>query len=104
MQNVQFGADSLRGDIEVSAPKLLCIATPYSAGWTGYIDGKEAEVYCVNEHYLGLLIPEGRHVINLHYRMPYKTAGFALSLLGMAAFGAVCLFTEKKCRKGGKLT
>lgn len=102
LQDVAFEVNALRGDIEVDSSKLLCVATPYSEGWTGYIDGEEARLYCVNAHYLGLVIPEGKHSVYLHYQMPYKKAGFAVSLFGVAVFCAVILFEQKsKDKKRG---
>lgn len=39
------------------------LAVPYSKGWKGYIDGSESEVFLVNDHYLGMSVPEGEHDI-----------------------------------------
>ena len=101
LTKVKIGIDYLRGEIEAPAPRMLCVAIPYSDGWKGTIDGEEAEVHCINEHYLGMYVPEGKHDIYLHYQTPYNREGALISLLGAVALFAVCLFERKKrCRAG----
>ena len=49
---------------------------------------------CVNEHYLGLLVPAGTHDIELHYVRPYQKTGYVLSLIGIAAFIILLVFRK----------
>ena len=96
LKEIRLDTDAIYGKLDIDSEKILCIATPYSEGWTGSIDGTEAEVFCVNDHYLGMLVPAGSHEISLHYRTPYRTAGLLLSLAGAAGLLAVWILERKK--------
>ena len=98
LKNVKLGVNSISGTVKTDAPKLLCIAIPYSEGWRAVVDGKETKVHLINEHYLGLYVAEGKHSVFLHYQMPYKKEGAVISALGFLSLTAVCLF-ERKLRR-----
>ena len=50
------------------------------------MDGKAADVYCVNEHYLGLYAETGSHEIRLVYKRPHQTLGIIISFIGILLF------------------
>ena len=100
LQNIQLGTDAVRGELTIDTPKLLCMAIPYSLGWKALVDGEETPVMVTNERYLGISVPGGSHTIEFHYSTPYKHSGLALSLVGMAAFAAIAVVTEKRRRSG----
>ena len=100
LQNVVFETDTVSGNISLEDDKLLCLAIPFSIGWEASIDGAETEVYCLNERYLGIEIPKGDHSIRFYYHMPYKKAGFFVTILGFAGFGIVVIYDQRARRKG----
>ncbi len=103
LQNIQVGTDTVAGDITLDRTKLLCLAVPFSTGWEAFIDGSKTEVYCLNERYMGILIPSGEHSVQFQYSMPYKKAGLAVSLLGIAAFAACIFIIERKNSQSGTI-
>ena len=98
LQNMKLGTDSMSGTITLSKAKILCFATPYSSGWKACIDGKETEVYCLNERYPGIVIEKGYHTVEFKYQMPYKKAGFIVSVIGILGLAAIIFFDAKKVR------
>lgn len=96
LQNIEVGTDSVSGNITLSSDKLMCLATPYSIGWKAYVDGQEVEVHCLNERYLGIVVPQGQHDISFRYHMPYKKEGFLLSIFGLIALITLLLFDLRK--------
>ena len=96
LTDLHLETDTLYGNIDADATKILCIAIPYSKGWNGYIDGTKTEVFCVNDHYLGMIVPKGKHEISLHYSTPYRKIGLAVSAIGLAASIAVWLLERRK--------
>ena len=86
LQQVAFGADELTGNLICDSPGILCVTVPYSEGWTAYVDGKAADVCCVNEHYLGLYAETGSHEIRLVYKRPHQTLGIIISFIGILLF------------------
>ena len=112
LKNLKQDTNAIYGDVEISpvengeaaaaagedgsgAAKILCVAVPYDTGWKGFIDGEEAKVLCVNEHYLGLLVPEGSHKIAFHYSTPFKKAGAAVTLLGFILLALICIYERR---------
>ena len=97
-ENIEFGTNSVMGEITVDDARILCLATPYSKGWEARIDGNETEVFCLNGRYLGITIPEGSHVVQFHYKTPYAREGLELSLFGCAVFAVILALDRRKCR------
>ena len=96
LQNLELATDTVSGDISLAEPKLLCLAMPYSKGWKAFIDNESTEVLCLNERYMGIVIPAGTHRIRFNYSMPFKKAGLVLTLIGIAVFIIIILQSERK--------
>ena len=64
-------------------PQILCMSIPYARGWKAYVDGKEKEIYKCNVMYMGILMPEGGHDIELKYDTPGLKIGMLFSVVGM---------------------
>ena len=94
LKSIQLKNDSIYGKTRSDHDRILCIAVTYYDGWRGYIDKQETEVFRVNEHYLGMVIPAGTHNIELHYTRPYQKLGYMLSLEGIAAFIILIVFKK----------
>lgn len=99
LQNIQLGTDTISGTIALDDKKILCMAIPFSAGWSACIDEQETEIYCLNDRYLGIVIPEGEHTIAFAYRMPGKYAGYAFTFAGIAAFALTVVIYERRSKK-----
>ena len=101
LQDVQFGIDTVSGNISVEDDQLMCLAIPFSEGWKAYIDGREEETYCLNERYVGVVVPAGRHNVRFHYSEPYKKTGCLVSVMGIAAFVFI-IAGRRNARTGSK--
>lgn len=95
VDNVKIDTNIISGTLKADKNKLLCLATSYSKGWRAYIDGEKTEVYCLNEHYPGIVVPAGEHEVRFSFEMPYKGAGIVLSLLGIVAYVIIVLYNKK---------
>lgn len=102
LENTEFGTDCLEGDAAVDKKKILCVATPYSAGWKAFVDGKEQPLLCLNRHYPGLVLEPGVHHIRLAYVRPYGRAGLLLTLAGFLGTALIAAVTEKKRRSAAE--
>lgn len=101
LQDVQFGIDTVSGNISLEDDQLMCLAIPFSEGWKAYIDGREEETYCLNERYVGVVVPAGRHNVRFHYSEPYKKTGCLVSVMGIAAFVFI-IAGRRNARTGSK--
>ena len=57
---------NLEYEVNASGNNFLVITEPYyPAGWKAYIDGNETEIYKTNYLFRGIIVPQGRHKIEL---------------------------------------
>lgn len=96
LENIVIDINEIRGTVSGSKEKLLCIAVPYSKGWTAYVDGAETEVKCVNGVYNGFEITPGEHEIIMVYRTPGLSLGLLLGLAGVCGFIGVVIYWRRK--------
>ena len=99
LENINIDTDRLTGTITTEGTKMLCIAVPYSDGWRGYIDQKDTKLYCLNDRYIGLVVPKGDHSIEIRYSTPYKKEGMILSAIGIFVLLGSTLWKRKRKSK-----
>ena len=97
--DIQIETDIVRATVSADRNKILCLATPFSNGWSVTVDGKEAEILRVNERYTGVVVPAGTHKVEFLYRMPYRKEAVIVFIIGLAALAGVISFTELKRRR-----
>ncbi len=95
LENITFSEDSLTGAIHTDREKLLCLAIPYDSGWTAWVDGSKAELVRTNTAYMGLVLPEGDHQIQLIYKDRALRLGACMSAAGLL----ICCFIIAKSSK-----
>ena len=99
LTNIKTDTNTLMGDITTDATRVLCVAVSYADGWTGRIDNRYTDVFCVNGHYIGMVIPPGTHAITLEYHAPYKKAGGLLSAAGILFLTGMRFINRRKKEK-----
>jgi uncharacterized membrane protein YfhO len=83
MKDAGIGTNSISGTVAAGESGILCIAVPYSSGWTVYIDGRKADTFRINSMYIGTGISGGEHRINMRYCTPYRNPGILCSFIGV---------------------
>ena len=99
LENMVIGTDRVTGEAALEAPKLLCLAIPYSEGWKGYVDGKEVPLFQANRMYMGIALEKGEHKVELVYDTPFLREGLMVSGFGVLALGGVIFILEYKKKK-----
>lgn len=94
--------DHISGDIELTQGKILCIAIPYSKGWTAYVDGEETALCEANVKYCGLDLPAGKHHIEMRYHSPYLKAGLIISAFLWLLLAGMIFIDRRKQKKDCK--
>lgn len=78
--------------IETDGPGgLLVLADAYYPGWSATIDGTSTDILRTNRVMRGVIVPQGNHLVEFHYRSRPFEFGLAISavtLLGMIVYGA----------------
>lgn len=91
----------LSGEFLAEDDAVLAFAIPFAPGWSLFLDGggTELELERVNFGLTGARVPPGRHTFELVYRLPGRTAGWAVSPLA-ALLAALLLRTGRGARCG----
>jgi hypothetical protein len=76
-------------EVEALADGLLVVNDAFWPGWVARVDGRETAILAVDLVARGVVVPAGRHAVTMEYAPPAVSAGIALSLLGLAACGAL---------------
>jgi len=99
VNDIEIEQNHMSGSVYSDSEKMLCVAVPYSSGWTATVNGQETEVYKANDMYMAIKIPAGYSEVTFVYRTPGLKTGLLISLISaMAAIGgwAVLLTYRKK--------
>ena len=71
-------------DVDGPGPGLLAVNQSWDPGWSAAIDGVSNPVIRTDIGFSSVLVPQGRHRIELRYRDPWAERGGLLSLLALA--------------------
>ena len=102
LENVEIEADHVAGTVNVDDTSFLCLAIPYSKGWTAYVDGKEAVLYQANIKNMAIELDAGEHEIELVYHCPLLRAGTVISLLTLIGGTVYIVYAESDLKKKQK--
>lgn len=96
MQGIRRGANTLSGSIDISQRKMLYLSVPYSKGWTAYVDGQKADIQKVNTAFMGIMLDEGHHDVELVYETPGLRTGALVSLGALVVLAGLALALRKR--------
>lgn len=101
LENIELSTNKVKGSINLSSDKILCLSLGFGDGWTAIVDGKEVEILKANGMFMALPLTKGYHEIELRYCTPGIKAGIILSVLGIGYFVIMVL---RNRYKGVKIT
>ena len=101
LKNTVLSTNRISGTVTLSKDKVLCLAVPYSSGWTATVDGEKKEILKGNFMFMALPLTEGTHKIEVTYCSPGIKSGLIISVLSMATTGGMIIWYHRK-RRGGK--
>ncbi len=84
-------------DVQTASDGLLVLTDTYAPGWKALLDGEPVPVYVADHAFRAVVVPTGSHRITLVYQPRSFYAGAIITLLGLAAIGAVFLAPWVKC-------
>ena len=98
LKEIKLQRDGFTGSIANEGYKLMFISIPYDEGWTAIIDGVKTKIYKANEGFMAVKLEPGEHTVEFRYKRPLQTAGYVVSILGIA--GYIAYVNRRK--NGGK--
>ncbi len=82
------GANFARIEVETAGNAFLVMSVTAHKYWSVTIDGKDAQNILTNLGYQGVVVPRGRHVVEMRYRNHLIAIGGAVSLATLLALFA----------------
>jgi len=76
-------SDYVKIETETSTEAYLVLVEAYHQGWKTRIDGRPARVVPANLLFRAVLVPQGKHIVEMSYRPPWLLCGMALSGVGL---------------------
>lgn len=83
-------SNGARIDVDAAGRAFLIMSVTPHKYWRITIDGKPATSIVTNIGYQGVVVPAGRHLVEMRYRNPLIAIGGAISLAALAAVAFLC--------------
>jgi len=93
-----FSHRHITGTIETFGNRVLFFSIPHANGWRMYVNGERVPIETVNIGFIGTIVGEGTHDIELRFRLPGLIAGIIMSAIGAVAYAILFVID-----KSGKL-
>ncbi|MFP5245971.1 MAG: hypothetical protein ACLGH0_04695, partial [Thermoanaerobaculia bacterium] len=83
VRSVRESANRARIEVEAASQAFLVMSVTPHKYWRVTIDGTEVPAIVTNIGYQGVVVPGGKHLVEMRYRNPVIIAGAALSLAAL---------------------
>ncbi len=98
LENTRVSSNRITGDITLSKDRVVVFRILNQKGWKLYTDGALTELFGANNCYMGAVIPEGTHQIELVYETPGSRPGTGISAAALLIW-IVLAFRQFRRRK-----
>ena len=78
----QDDPERLEVEAQVDSPRWLVVADQWFPGWRCRVDGRDSQIYQVNLCMRGVLLPTGRHLVEMVYQPRSLQIGGVISVVG----------------------
>jgi hypothetical protein len=85
---VSYASDRLAVETGADKPGVLVVSEINYPGWEATVDGQPATIFTTNYLLRGVILPEGKHRVEMHYAAPAARRGAIISLLTLLALAA----------------
>lgn len=99
LNNISINENIFAAESDIDIDTYVCIALPYSEGWTAYIDDKPTTISRCNGMYMAVKLDAGKHKIVLKYRTPGLIKGMIISCIGFVLFIFVCVIEKRYAKR-----
>ncbi len=76
--------------VETDTPAILVLSDTFYPGWRATVDGQPAPIYPTNAAFRGVLVPPGRHRVEMHFRPRSLMIGAGMATIG--GWGCIILW------------
>ena len=87
--------------LQTSAPGLLVVSQADLPGWRARVDGVDTPIYRAYGMVQGIVVPPGKHDVELEYLPRTFVAGSVVSLVTLLGGLGACVVAHRRRRRGG---
>lgn len=77
-----YGPNDVVFFVETDAPALLVLSDTFYPGWQATVDGHRVPIYQTNAAFRGVVVPPGRHRVEMHFRPQSLMLGLGMAMAG----------------------
>ncbi len=96
IEDITIDGNVVTAHTEPSGDRILCIALPYSIGWSATINGEPVEILEGNRMYMAIPIKAGYNEIELRYETPGIRIGTLISLASLLILAVMIPIWRKR--------
>jgi hypothetical protein len=83
VKSLEYKNELVKFEVDATGNNFLFMSEVYyPAGWKAYIDGKETEIIKTNYAFRGVVVPKGKHIVEMRFTSDKFALGRNLSLAG----------------------
>ena len=86
----------VRLEVEAARPALVVAAESYYPGWHAALDSQPAGLLRANYLSQGVMVPEGRHVVELRYEPDGVRYGALITIAGLLGLAGLALWARRR--------
>ena len=94
ISDLNVKTNCISANVNMQEPRVLCLAMPYSVGWSAMVDGEKTKIYRVNDMFMGIDIAEGTHEVVFKYCTPGIKVAVVITII--AIIGTVILIASNR--------
>jgi hypothetical protein len=98
VRNVDENPNGARIDVETPAQGYLVMSVTPHKYWRVTIDGRETRAMITNVGFQGIVVPPGRHIVEMRYRNPLVFYGAAITIATLIALYGFCRWGARRER------
>ena len=81
----QMNRESAAAEVEASAPSVVLVSQAHASSWRAFVDGQSTPIWKANYGFQAVVVPAGRHRVELRYKNRLFRSGAILSALTLLA-------------------
>jgi hypothetical protein len=93
---VERGLNHLTIDVTMACTGMVVASENIFPGWRATVDGAPAEMHAAYTVFRGVVVPAGRHRVEMRYRPLWLYAGALFSALGVILLAAIAWWEQRR--------
>lgn len=96
---IKYEANRVEIETNNNEQAVLVLSEIHYPGWTAWLDGTKTPIHQTNFLLRGVIVPAGKHKIEMSYRAPQARTGAIISLLMIGLIGWLAIRVRRNRRK-----